>query len=150
MTGFTGEPYSRCYPIVEKPRDPINPCIPSPCGPNSDCRVIGESPACSCLPNFIGLVPNCRPECTINSECQPNQACMNQRCVDPCPGSCGFNTKCTIINHTPSCSCEEGYAGDAFVGCTPIPGKYKTFPMAEFTSLIEELVYQKTILFCKM
>lgn len=124
VPGFTGDPFSRCYkPIAEKPRDPVNPCIPSPCGPNADCRVIGESPACSCLANYIGAPPNCRPECTINPECPYNRACMNQRCIDPCPGSCGSNAKCAVINHTPSCSCDIGYTGDPFQGCTPVQGK---------------------------
>lgn len=125
MPGFTGDPFTRCFTpvVVEKPRDPINPCIPSPCGPNADCRVVGESAACSCLANYIGAPPNCRPECTINPECVHNRACMNQRCVDPCPGSCGSNAKCAVINHTPSCSCDVGYTGDPFQGCAPVQGK---------------------------
>lgn len=138
MPGFTGDPFSRCYkPIAEKPRDPINPCIPSPCGPNADCRVIGESPACSCLTNYIGAPPNCRPECTINPECPYNRACMNQRCVDPCPGLCGSNAKCAVINHTPSCSCDIGYTGDPFQGCTPVQGKRFT-NYSQLTLLIQQ------------
>lgn len=137
--GYTGDPYTRCYkpspitPIVK----PINPCQPSPCGQNSECKVINESPACSCLPTFIGLPPNCRPECSINSECPANRACMNQKCVDPCPGSCGINTQCTVINHTPSCTCDAQYSGDPFQGCSPIRGKYKfiIFIMICVTSL---------------
>lgn len=103
---------------------PQNPCIPTPCGPNSECKVINESPACSCLPAYLGTPPNCRPECTINPECPANRACINQRCVDPCEGSCGINTQCTVINHTPSCRCNDQYTGDPFRGCTPVQGKY--------------------------
>lgn len=126
--GYTGDPFSRCYkPAVEIPKETINPCVPTPCGPNADCKVVGESPACSCLPNYFGAPPHCRPECTINSECPSNRACMNQRCIDPCPGSCGINTQCSVINHTPSCTCNEHYTGDPFQGCSPIQGKYNFY-----------------------
>lgn len=75
VAGFTGDPFTRCYKlIIEEPKEPINPCIPSPCGPNADCKVIGDSPACSCLLNYNGAPPHCRPECTINSECLAHQA----------------------------------------------------------------------------
>lgn len=128
MPGYTGDPFVRCYqPVVEKPRDPINPCIPTPCGPNSDCKVVGDRPACSCLANYMGIPPNCRPECTINHECPYNRACMNQKCIDPCPGSCGFNTQCVVINHTPSCTCDINYTGDPFQGCTLVQGKWFLF-----------------------
>lgn len=102
---------------------PTNPCIPSPCGPNSQCRVVGNTPACSCLPNYIGRAPNCRPECTINAECPGNRACQSERCVDPCPGSCGVNTECSVINHSPVCTCQIGFTGDPFSGCASIPSK---------------------------
>lgn len=125
IPGYTGDPFTRCFkPLAEQPREPINPCLPNPCGPNADCRVVGESPACSCLPNYFGAPPNCRPQCTISEQCPSNQACMNQRCVDPCPGSCGINSQCVVINHTPSCSCDIHYTGDPFQGCYPVQGKY--------------------------
>lgn len=101
------------------------PCQPSPCGPNANCQVRGESPACSCLPNYIGSPPNCRPECTINPECSSQLACINQRCSDPCPGSCGYNAQCSVINHTPVCSCTAGHTGDPFTGCSPVQGRVK-------------------------
>lgn len=103
----------------------MNPCEPSPCGPNSVCQVRGESPACSCLKNYIGMPPNCRPECTINPECQTTRACINQLCRDPCPGSCGSNALCNVINHSPSCTCLIGFIGDPFRGCIPVPGEFK-------------------------
>lgn len=95
-----------------------NPCIPSPCGLNSQCRVIGTQPACSCLPNFIGRPPNCRPECVNDSECPNNLACKNEKCRDPCPGSCGDNAQCTVINHNSVCSCLQGYTGDPLTSCS--------------------------------
>lgn len=95
-----------------------DPCSPSPCGPNAICQSVGQTPACTCLPNYRGSPPNCRPECTINSECPSNQACIQERCKDPCPGSCGFNALCTVFNHVPICSCIEGYTGDPFSQCS--------------------------------
>lgn len=106
---------------VEKPRPSGNPCIPSPCGPNSQCRAIGDTPACSCLPNYVGRAPNCRPECVISAECPANLACINERCSDPCIGACGIHTYCTVQNHNSVCVCENGYTGDPFSSCTEIP-----------------------------
>lgn len=94
-----------------------NPCIPSPCGLYSDCRVVQEHPVCSCIPNFLGAPPNCRPECTINSECPADKSCINQKCIDPCPGVCGLNAICRTVNHNPICSCMYGYVGDPFTRC---------------------------------
>lgn len=144
--GHTGDPFTRCYPIPCKwptlstpPKNlsvefcfsapPLlqeqipyrNPCVPSPCGPNSQCQELNQSPVCSCLPTYIGTPPNCRPECTINSECSFVQACIREKCRDPCPGSCGTNAKCSVINHTPICACIEGYSGDPFSFCSPKP-----------------------------
>lgn len=103
--------------------DPVDPCDPSPCGLYSQCRVVGSTGVCSCLPNYIGRPPNCRPECTMNSECPGNRACINERCKDPCPGSCGFNALCHVVNHSPVCTCITGYQGDPFSGCNPTPRK---------------------------
>lgn len=109
--------------FLEKPIEIAsgNPCLPTPCGPNSQCRIISNQAACSCLPNYIGRAPNCRPECTINEECPGNLACQNERCIDPCPGSCGSFTTCTVIKHAPTCLCITGYTGDPFSGCTISP-----------------------------
>lgn len=98
-----------------------NPCQPSPCGPNSECRVTGESPSCSCLLGFVGVPPNCKPECISNSECRSNLACINQKCKDPCPGTCGQNAECRVISHTPNCVCSAGYIGNPFVLCNIQP-----------------------------
>ena len=95
--------------------------MPSPCGPNSQCRAIGNTPACSCLPNNVGRAPNCRPECTISAECPSNLACQKERCRDPCPGSCGPRATCRVVNHGPVCTCLPGHTGDPFSGCSPVP-----------------------------
>lgn len=103
--------------------DEKTPCQPSPCGPNSQCKVVNGQEVCSCLVDYIGTPPNCRPECTISSECPPNKACVNLKCKVPCPGSCGLQSKCEVINHSPICSCSPGHTGDPFTRCYPIPRK---------------------------
>lgn len=94
-----------------------NPCEPSPCGPYSNCRVVNNHAVCSCKENYIGNPPSCKPECMVSSDCLPNLACLNQRCKDPCPGACGINAKCQVVNHNPICSCNSGYTGDPFIRC---------------------------------
>lgn len=95
-----------------------NPCLPSPCGPYSICRVINDRPVCSCNVGYIGSPPTCRPECIVNSECPLDKACINKKCDDPCPGTCGYNAHCKVINHSPVCSCPIGYIGDPFNRCS--------------------------------
>lgn len=107
----------------EPPPPPTNPCQPSPCGPNAVCQVLSGAPSCSCLPQFIGIPPKCRPECVSNSECPSQQACINQKCRDPCPGSCGKNAECRTVSHTPMCVCAGDFTGDPFIQCNPRPSK---------------------------
>lgn len=97
--------------------------MPNPCGPNAQCRDFGGNPSCSCLQNFIGSPPNCRPECIINSECSSNLACIREKCRDPCVGSCGAAAQCSVLNHVPICSCSQGFTGDPFSFCQPVPQK---------------------------
>lgn len=109
--------------LAPEPLVPVNPCVPSPCGANSICRVHDERAVCSCVQGMLGAPPNCRPECVINSDCPTNRACIQQKCKDPCDGSCGFNAECHVRNHQPVCFCYNGYEGDPYAGCSPIPGK---------------------------
>lgn len=104
----------------EEPRPLVNPCAPSPCGPFSECRDINGQASCACLSTYIGTPPNCRPECTINSECSTNQACIQRKCRNPCDGVCGVQATCSIHQHTPICSCLTGFTGDPFVMCRPV------------------------------
>lgn len=106
--------------LVEPAR---NPCQPNPCGPNSKCIEINEQPVCSCLPQYIGTPPGCRPECTVSSECAFNKACIDQKCSDPCQGVCGIKASCQVINHSPVCTCRPGHTGDPFTRCIPIQSK---------------------------
>lgn len=108
-----------CFAFLELPVVELieNPCVPSPCGPFSACQVVNNRAVCTCLPNYFGQPPNCKPECVVNSECALTQACQNQQCKDPCPGSCGSNTECKTVNHIPVCYCIPGCTGDPFSGC---------------------------------
>lgn len=98
----------------------VEACRPNPCGPNSQCRDNNGAAICSCLPEFVGNPPACRPECVVNSECPLNKACVNRKCVSPCIGSCGENAECSVMNHSPFCTCRNGFSGNAFVRCYPI------------------------------
>lgn len=126
---------------VEKPRPSGNPCIDNPCGPYSTCKSIGDTAACSCLPNYIGRAPNCRPECSLSAECPSNLACINQKCSDPCVGACGAHTYCSVINHNSVCQCEPGYTGDPFSICTEIR-KCKLLPLFVFTHLSSVFIFE--------
>lgn len=139
--GLTGNPFVRCLPLpksklslnyINKSQKYTNkfpiviqqdvqvyrdPCQPSPCGLFATCRVVNGNPSCACLANYEGQPPNCHPECNVNAECLNSQACVNQKCIDPCPGACGLNAVCNVINHIPSCTCVLGYVGDASIAC---------------------------------
>lgn len=104
--------------------EPLDPCQPSPCGPNSHCKKSNDRAMCLCLPGMFGAPPNCRPECTINQDCPSNRACFGQKCQDPCIGSCGFNALCNVQNHQPICKCFEGYDGDPYSGCNIRQGEF--------------------------
>lgn len=156
LSGYTGNPSVACHEIPKCRfffviisnldslfinsyssvviADPVpqNPCRPSPCGPYSECREVNNHAVCSCQKNYIGTPPACRPECTVSSECPLDKACMHQKCVDPCPGTCGLNARCNVINHNPICSCSPGFTGDPFVRCLPEESKLhcRLFPFS--------------------
>lgn len=115
------------YNLIAEPiQEVINPCIPSPCGSNALCKEQNNAGSCICLPEYYGNpYEGCRPECTINTDCNANKACMSNKCMDPCPGTCGSNAKCQIINHIPMCTCLPGYIGDPFKYCQIIPPQRK-------------------------
>lgn len=50
---------------------------------------------------------------------------MQNKCKDPCPGTCGSNAICEVYNHIPMCRCPEGMHGNAFVNCVIQQGKTK-------------------------
>lgn len=96
----------------------VNPCQPSPCGPYALCQVVNELPSCSCLPEYKGTPPNCKPECISNSECPANQVCVQQKCTNPCPSLCGTNAECHVVHHIVHCVCPNSYTGDPYTSCS--------------------------------
>lgn len=97
------------------------PCSPNPCDPNAPCDTYGNQFAIcdACVgPNAMNN-PACRPECVFNSECALNKACLRNKCVDPCPGSCGVNAVCSVYHHDPICHCIEGFEGNPYEHCKP-------------------------------
>lgn len=95
-----------------------NPCSPTPCGPNSVCKIVNDQALCTCLPENKGSPPNCRPICLSSSECPLNEACIKQKCVNPCVEICGSNAQCRVHRHSPICTCLPGFEGDPFILCT--------------------------------
>lgn len=89
--------------------------------------MINNQAVCSCLPEYVGSPPGCRPECVLSSECSLNRACKNKKCVDPCIDTCGVNTICKIVSHSPICACKIDFTGDPFTVCFPMPSKITIF-----------------------
>ncbi|XP_065223835.1 uncharacterized protein LOC135847999 [Planococcus citri] len=107
------------FPSLKKNNVVTNVCIPSPCGPNSECKQKDNHAICSCKKNQLDSPSTCRFECIFNSECPQDKACIGKTCQDPCAGMCGknTNTKCEVENHAPICSCIAGLTGDPSTEC---------------------------------
>lgn len=101
---------------------PPTPCDPNPCGTNAQCKTQNEAINCVCPSSYVGdPYISCRPECVLNTDCPRDKNCLQNRCVDPCVGTCGLNADCRVSNHIPICSCKESYTGDPYGSCRPIP-----------------------------
>lgn len=61
--------------------------------------------------------------CTYSTSCRMSEKCVLERCRNPCPGSCGINAICTVLEHEPNCRCPKCYEGDALKKCEPYQGK---------------------------
>lgn len=119
-SGFVGDPFRACVRQHEPPTEVALPCSPSPCGSNAICVPRNSASTCQCLPDYFGNpYEACRPECISNYDCAANRACRNEKCQDPCPGICGLNAHCQVVNHIPNCACVQGYLGDPYRVCTP-------------------------------
>lgn len=126
------------------PPTPVNPCQPSPCGPNSQCKEANNQAICSCLSGYHGAPPSCKPECVVNAECASNLACVNLKCTDPCVGTCGINAECRVIHHSPICSCKPQFTGDPFARCFAIESNF--FLMVVFPVYIYRIYFILNIL----
>lgn len=60
---------------------------------------------------------------------------MNQKCKDPCLGSCGVNAECRVVSHTPMCVCPSDYSGDPFIQCILRPCKIQDIFLFFFFNL---------------
>merc|ERR1712106_1023847 len=90
--GYFGDPFRICTFRTTQPMrtEVIDPCNPSPCGSNANCQRRNNAAACQCIPEYFGdPYVACRPECVVNSDCPSNKACQRNKCIDPCPGTCG-------------------------------------------------------------
>ena len=113
--------YNDSILATPRPIEVVQPCNPSPCGRNAECTERGQAASCRCILDYIGNpYIECKPECTVNSECPNDKACVNKKCKDPCPGVCGIHASCHVTNHIPQCACDPGYSGNAFVACTRV------------------------------
>ena len=98
--------------------DKTDICNPNPCGPGATPTPGQGICKCKCSPGLFGdPYQGCRPECIINSDCSRDLACSSNKCVDPCPGTCGQHATCSVINHIPTCVCLKGFVGNAFEEC---------------------------------
>ena len=51
----------------------------------------------------------CKLGCRSSATCSENQACINNKCTDPCASKpCGANALCSVGNHQALCSCPAG------------------------------------------
>lgn len=133
----------KCNIIFPDPKQ-NDPCIPSPCGPNAICQKRGNTVVCTCPPDLLGdptSVSGCRPECVLSSDCPGDKACINTKCVNPCSRSvCGFGADCTVINHSPLCSCPHPKAGNPFIECHDVEGELKEEMFNTLINPYEDLI----------
>lgn len=103
---------------------PTDPCNPSPCGFNANCR----DGICTCLNEYQGdPYVGCKPECVTNSDCPLDKVCSRNKCVNPCPGTCALSAQCNVYNHIPICTCPQGMTGNAFIECHTVESKLYTY-----------------------
>lgn len=117
--GYEGDPFTFCHlPVKILEQDRPTPCVPSPCGINAECTERNDAGSCRCRTGYYGNPYDiCKPECSVNSDCPSNKACYNNKCSDPCPGTCGLNALCHVTNHNPLCTCPEQYYGNPYQSC---------------------------------
>ena len=98
-----------------------DPCDPSPCGKNTECRAADHRPICLCKAGFAGdPIVECKQyECLKDQDCSSNMACINQECENPCLSKdiCGVNAQCQVSNHRAECSCPPDHYGNPQIEC---------------------------------
>lgn len=127
--------------IADDPKENLRPCVPSPCGSNAICREQNGVGACECISDYFGNpYEGCRPECVHSSDCPSNKACNRNKCQDPCPGVCGNNAVCQVVNHSPSCTCLTGYIGNPYSNCNIQPVQRKKIQMLNAVQLLPNII----------
>lgn len=82
--------------------------------------MIGNYADCKCKPDYYGNpYVACKPECVVDSDCPRYLDCVRNKCIDPCPGACGINAICDVLNHQAMCNCPTGYTGSPLARCHP-------------------------------
>lgn len=113
--------YTFAFPGTDIPPVATDPCNPSPCGLNAECR----NGICNCISEYRGdPYRECRPECIQNSDCPYDKACANNKCISPCNEICGQNAECAVVNHIATCSCTQDYEGDPFTLCKRVQSEF--------------------------
>lgn len=149
------ETTSGLVPITETPPPIVtttayDPCDLDPCGPNTICRNVHDRPICTCKSGYFGdPYVSCGPECFLNSDCGQRQTCVNQKCVNACPGRCHSTAHCDVVNYQPKCSCPSGYTGDPYSGCRIIPmiGTTSKFSISSLFTYTFSVILLKYIFF---
>lgn len=129
QSGFYGDPKFFCKPIgcqTDSECDTTHECINGdcmpvcgpnnlPCGGNALCQGIAHQYVCTCPPGLDGdpYEACIAVECSDNSACPPEKACINKQCQNPCAISdpCENNSQCIVENHQANCTCPPGYEG---------------------------------------
>lgn len=144
LSGYRGSPYEVCRVIgcrsnSDCPSDKscenavcINPCVyDNVCSPRAECVSQNHMAVCKCPDGFYGNpYVDCKREpqveCTIDADCSSRLACLNHKCVDPCPAlePCVRPAKCEVVPSLPVrtmiCICPEGYISSGNGTCKPI------------------------------
>ncbi|XP_065222177.1 uncharacterized protein LOC135846812 [Planococcus citri] len=105
------------FPNLENNNIARNVCMPSPCGPNSECKQKDNHAICSCNRNQFDSPSTCRMECIFNSECPQNETCIGKTCKNPCKGMRDENRTCEVDNHAPIYNCKPELTGDPLAEC---------------------------------
>uniref|UniRef100_A0A0K2TAS5 Putative LOC101893139 [Musca domestica] n=1 Tax=Lepeophtheirus salmonis TaxID=72036 RepID=A0A0K2TAS5_LEPSM len=141
--GLTGNPFVTCNIVScsdnsDCPTDKecinklcTDSCsISNPCGSKSECKVKNHKVDCSCALGFIGnkgtSCVKVSVTCEVDEDCPSKQSCIEKECLNPCVYNepCGINAYCSVYDTVPvrtmTCSCIEGYEGDASIECFPV------------------------------
>lgn len=148
-SGYAGNPFDRCERIECRVdgdcpgnracvgRRCVDPCaVDSPCASNAVCFVQNHAAGCRCPEDYpVGNpLAYCErrpppveqgPECRFDIDCPSKQACIMNKCVDPCREltPCSSTARCSVLDTVPVrtmiCTCPEGWVPDTDGECRP-------------------------------